>query len=64
MTARKFVYLTDMGVIWRLTPTKWEAFRKASSKDWTDVGNYGVCLGSFRQITDWTPEDFEGEEPL
>lgn len=57
---RRFVYATNMGLLYRLTPTKWAAFKAASLKDeWADIDQYGDLLGTAHNVTDWTATDFQ-----
>ena len=56
---RRFIYATNMGVLYRLTPTKWAAFKAASLKEWADIDAYGELLGSVHNVTDWEAADFK-----
>jgi len=55
---RRSIYVTNMGLLYRLTPKQWAAFKTASGSDWTDIDPYGELLGTVHNVTDWEPRDF------
>lgn len=56
---RQFIYATNMGVLYRLTPKQWKSFKAASLKEWTNIDEYGELLGPVHNVTDWEVADFQ-----
>lgn len=48
------MYVTQMGALYRLTPSQWRAYLKHRSNGWVNIENYGVMLSpKIPNVTDW-----------
>lgn len=61
-TTKKPRFVTDMGILYRVSPSKWGKLCKARADGkHVDVSDFGTYIGGCDNVTDWSREDFAME---